>query len=178
MTNNPPVFHHQFEESWFHHPMQMPMPSQNQEEQYSSRRPRFSNFPPMDMPPNPNPGPNPISSIFFKTRPCKMFDQGHCPHGQNCTFAHGPHDLRQPPPNWQEFVARDSSFTDRNNRVYGGERFAHVDNSRGFGNFGGGGHGNDKRSMFWKTRLCHKFEKFGHCAYGDTCQYAHGLAGN
>jgi len=42
------------------------------------------------------------SHIFFKTRICSKFRFGTCRNAQNCNFAHGLHELRQPPPNWQD----------------------------------------------------------------------------
>ncbi|KAM0030291.1 putative transcription factor C3H family [Helianthus debilis subsp. tardiflorus] len=35
---------------------------------------------------------------------CQKFLDGICRNGDDCTFAHGPNDLREPPPNWQELV--------------------------------------------------------------------------
>ncbi|KAJ0885942.1 putative transcription factor C3H family [Helianthus annuus] len=42
--------------------------------------------------------------IFYKTRMCQKFLDGTCRNGNGCTFAHGPNDLCEPPPNWQELV--------------------------------------------------------------------------
>ena len=33
---------------------------------------------------------------------------------------------------------------------------------------------NNRRSAFYKTRLCFKFMETGSCGYGDRCNYAHG----
>ncbi|KAI5416286.1 hypothetical protein KIW84_041366 [Lathyrus oleraceus] len=43
-------------------------------------------------------------NIFFKTRICTKFGLGTCRNGENCTYAHGADEIRQPPPNWQELV--------------------------------------------------------------------------
>lgn len=44
------------------------------------------------------------SNIFFKTRMCLKFMDGNCRNGENCSFAHGSSDLREPPPNWQDMI--------------------------------------------------------------------------
>ena len=109
--------HPQCDHESFHH--QFPSPPQN---------PAFQDSRPMNPPHNNN------RSVFFKTRPCKQFEKGECPHGKFCTFAHGPGDLRQPPPNWQEMVARER-FGDSQgqkhkicNNFYKGEGCAYGDN--------------------------------------------------
>ncbi|CAL5198594.1 unnamed protein product [Lathyrus oleraceus] len=47
---------------------------------------------------------NAPNNIFFKTRICTKFGLGTCRNGENCTYAHGADEIRQPPPNWQELV--------------------------------------------------------------------------
>ncbi|KAL5068205.1 hypothetical protein RYX36_019092, partial [Vicia faba] len=70
---------------------------------HSFKRPRMSynnhSNTVIDPPPN-----RPTGNIFFKTRICTRFGFGTCRNGENCTFAHGAHEIRKPPPNWQELV--------------------------------------------------------------------------
>lgn len=143
-------------------------------EQPQQKRPRLASDPSTQL-----------QTIFFKTRPCRMFEDGNCPHGLNCTFAHGPEDLRQPPPNWQEIVAKEQSqlwqlgYQHQHRpkickRFYNGERcqygdrctFLHIRPNASKNNEG-----------FGKSKRCHKYEKHGHCPNGDRCPYAHGSAG-
>ncbi|XP_078428030.1 zinc finger CCCH domain-containing protein 39-like [Wolffia australiana] len=98
-------------------------------------------------PPPPQNPPAPAmkgSKIFFKTRLCMKFKSGSCPYGQNCSFAHGPEELRRPPPNWPSLAAGlddDRAAGNRSNKLkicrkfYNGEEcpygerctFAHVE---------------------------------------------------
>ncbi|KAI4379982.1 hypothetical protein MLD38_006216 [Melastoma candidum] len=177
------------------------------------------------------------SNIFFKTRMCAKFKSGMCRNGENCNFAHGLEDLRQPPPNWQDLVgARDEDHRSSSSAVgnwdddqkiihrmklckkfYNGEEcpygdrcsFLHEDPSKfrddsgkfretsaicigttgastgpanGSGQQDGirsngsvDGRGNSK-PVYWKTKLCTKWEVTGHCPFGEKCHFAHGQA--
>uniref|UniRef100_A0A7N0TDC8 C3H1-type domain-containing protein n=1 Tax=Kalanchoe fedtschenkoi TaxID=63787 RepID=A0A7N0TDC8_KALFE len=89
-----------------------------------------------------------ITNIFFKTRVCAKFKLGLCRNGENCNFAHGVEDLRQPPPNWQELV--------------GGR-----EEDRGSGNW------DDEQRIALKMKLCKKFSNGEVCPYGDRCNFLH-----
>ncbi|CAN0900261.1 Zinc finger CCCH domain-containing protein 39 [Linum grandiflorum] len=102
--------------------------------------------------------------IFFKTRMCAKFKTGTCRNGENCNFAHGMQDLRQPPPNWQELAG--------------------VGNNGGGGGGGGGGRVEEDRSspvvnweddqrIIHKMKLCKKFCNGEECPYGDRCNFLH-----
>ncbi|KAL9242423.1 hypothetical protein vseg_016418 [Gypsophila vaccaria] len=196
----------------------------------------------------------PNGRIFFKTRHCVKFRMGQCKNGENCNFAHGDDDLRQPPPNWQELVSGradewgnsngngngngNEGWEDDDDRIihkmklckryYNGEEcpygercnFLHKDPpkfrdvapppprfrdgpressaisigttgppmvprapdsfevNRGAGNLnvnGDASRGN-ARPVYWKTRICMKFETTGYCPFGNTCHFAHGQA--
>ncbi|GMQ06919.1 hypothetical protein CsSME_00051332 [Camellia sinensis var. sinensis] len=47
-----------------------------------------------------------IGHIFYKTRVCLKFLEGSCWNGEHCSFAHGTENLREPPLNWKEIVAK------------------------------------------------------------------------
>uniref|UniRef100_A0A7N0TZD2 C3H1-type domain-containing protein n=1 Tax=Kalanchoe fedtschenkoi TaxID=63787 RepID=A0A7N0TZD2_KALFE len=89
-----------------------------------------------------------ITNIFFKTRVCAKFKLGLCRNGENCNFAHGVEDLRQPPPNWQELV--------------GGR-----EEDRGAGNW------DDEQRIALKMKLCKKFSNGEVCPYGERCNFLH-----
>ncbi|KAJ4978350.1 hypothetical protein NE237_009130 [Protea cynaroides] len=202
----------------------------------------FSNAPANPRMPPPPPALNPpptkgIGRMFFKTRPCAKFLAGICPYGDNCNFAHGPDDLRKPPPNWQEILAarareeeRAAGHWDEDQRIitrlklckkycngeecpYGDRcNFLHEDPAKfrddsgrfressaisigTTGSPGNNGSGSDQQQesngivnsasdanrinlkpVFWKTRICIKWETTGSCLFGDKCHFAHGQA--
>ncbi|KAJ7978882.1 Zinc finger CCCH domain-containing protein [Quillaja saponaria] len=192
------------------------------------KRPRNSES---DVPP-PNPPVNKrTTSIFFKTRICIKFKMGTCRNGENCNFAHGIEDMRQPPPNWQELVgSRDEERSSGNweddqkiihkmklcKKFYNGEEcpygercnFLHEEPAKfreDSGKFressaisigttntlpmlSGSGSNNPEsnrpvnagsvivKPIFWRTRLCVKWETTGVCPFGDNCHFAHGQA--
>ncbi|KAL8208736.1 hypothetical protein R6Q57_008148 [Mikania cordata] len=86
--------------------------------------------------------------IFYKTRMCQKFLDGNCRNGDSCTFAHGPNDLREPPPNWQELV--------KDNR-----------------GVNGGGNWNDDQKIIHRMRICRKFYNGDECPYGENCNFLH-----
>ncbi|KAF4377767.1 zinc finger CCCH domain-containing protein 39 isoform X1 [Cannabis sativa] len=202
-----------------------------------------SPFPPMNtrmIPPN-APVNKGVSNIFFKTRLCAKFKVGLCRNGENCNFAHGIEDMRQPPPNWQELVGgRERDNEDRSSsgnweddqkiihrmklckKFYNGEEcpygdrcnFLHEDPAKyrdDLGRFRESSaisigttpppppvnqgnvpsNSDDNRAVnsvsdssraivkpvYWKTKLCNKWEQTGHCPFGEKCHFAHGYAG-
>eukprot|EP00286_Rhodomonas_abbreviata_P029272 CAMPEP_0181300218 /NCGR_PEP_ID=MMETSP1101-20121128/6771_1 /TAXON_ID=46948 /ORGANISM="Rhodomonas abbreviata, Strain Caron Lab Isolate" /LENGTH=386 /DNA_ID=CAMNT_0023405437 /DNA_START=591 /DNA_END=1751 /DNA_ORIENTATION=+ len=96
-----------------------------------------------------------------KTRLCTKFHQfGTCPYAEKCNFAHGVHELKQPPP----------GLGDMNGHANG------IGNGGGIG--GGGGfngqlHPASARSNY-KTRICLNWQKGGECVYAARCNFAHG----
>ncbi|KAI8023984.1 putative cyclic nucleotide-gated ion channel 5 [Camellia lanceoleosa] len=74
--------------------------------------------------------------------------EGNCRNGEHCTFAHGPEDLREPPPNWQEIV---------------GAR----EKDKGLGNW------NDDQRTVHKMKICKRFYNGEECPYGDKCNFLH-----
>ncbi|XP_050205425.1 zinc finger CCCH domain-containing protein 39 [Mercurialis annua] len=180
------------------------------------------------------------TNIFFKTRMCAKFRTGNCRNGENCNFAHGMQDLRQPPPNWQDLVGsvgrgeedRPAGNWDDDQRIihkmklckkfYNGEEcpygdrcnFLHEDPSKfrdDVGRFressaisvgttmqqpvmhvtngsnvievnksvisaGSDALRGNMKPVYWKTKLCTKWEITGHCPFGEKCHFAHGQA--
>ncbi|GKV06405.1 hypothetical protein SLEP1_g18303 [Rubroshorea leprosula] len=137
---------------------------QHQHQQPPFKRPRHSEDIQTDavqctltnsrMPMNPpvNKG---INNIFFKTRMCAKFRMGACRNGENCNFAHGMEDLRQPPPNWQELVG---------GREVGGREW---DEERPMESW------NDDQKIIHRMKLCKKFYNGEECPYGDRCNFLH-----
>ncbi|XP_057770395.1 zinc finger CCCH domain-containing protein 39 [Salvia miltiorrhiza] len=138
------------------HPDLMQQFHQSKKPRISEKAPNFAPFQPMNPRINqtnvPNPNPNPInkgtSHIFYKTRICAKFMEGSCRNGEQCTFAHGVEDLREPPPNWQELIRE----KERGN--------------------GGGGWGDDQR-MIHRMKICKKYYNGEECPYGDKCNFLH-----
>jgi len=90
------------------------------------------------------------SHILFKTRICSKFRFGACRNAQNCNFAHGLHELRQPPPNWQDGSLKTRECSAISIGTY----------------------------WNWKTKLCLKWQHAGSCPFGEGCLFAHGEPGN
>ncbi|XP_058732604.1 zinc finger CCCH domain-containing protein 39-like [Vicia villosa] len=131
-------------------------PRSEMDSSHSFKRPRMSDNnhsnalmkPPPRMnhpPPNRRPG-----NIFFKTRICFDFGFGSCRNGENCSFAHGVEELRQPPPNWQEVVR---SRTEKRLQL--------------------SGNWNDDQKIIHKMNLCKKYYNGEECPYGDNCRFLH-----
>ncbi|KAI5416283.1 zinc finger CCCH domain-containing protein 39 isoform X2 [Lathyrus oleraceus] len=131
-------------------------PSSALDHSHSFKRPRMSDNshsntlmsppPRMDHPP-PN---RRTGNIFFKTRICTRFGFGSCRNGENCSFAHGVEDIRQPPPNWQELVR---PRTEEQPQL--------------------GGNWNDDQKIIHKMKLCKKYYNGEECPYGDKCNFLH-----
>ncbi|KAJ1390212.1 Zinc finger, CCCH-type [Sesbania bispinosa] len=109
-----------------------------------------SNAPPRMIQQAPNPQLNKgTSHIFFKTRICAKFRLGACRNGENCNFAHGVEDMRQPPPNWQELV---------------GLRNEERSSS---------GNWDEDQKIIHKMKLCKKYYNGEECPYGEKCSFLH-----
>ncbi|MQM11475.1 hypothetical protein Taro_044382 [Colocasia esculenta] len=100
----------------------------------------------ISLPQNSSQG-NKVSRLFFKTRLCMKFKLGSCPYGQNCSFAHGPEELRRAPPNWPSLVAG-------------------LDDERSAG-------GLSERQRLNKLKICRKYYNGEVCPYGERCTFAH-----
>ncbi|RHN63911.1 putative transcription factor C3H family [Medicago truncatula] len=92
---------------------------------------------------------NKSDHIFYKTRICTKFRFGTCRNGQNCNFAHGAEELRQPPPHWQKLVGLRSE-----------------------GRMQLGNHAKDKK-IIQTMKLCKNYCNGEECPYGDNCIFLH-----
>jgi len=138
------------------------IPMQNDHfDQHSFKRARIAdNNPPSGLmcPPSrmiqppPNRG---TSSIFFKTRICTKFRFGTCRNGENCNYAHGADEIRQPPRNWQELV-------DPRN-----EERPQVETRQPPSNW------DEDQKIIHKMKLCKKYYNGEECPYGDKCSFLH-----
>lgn len=123
--------------------------------------------------------------IIHKMKLCKKFYNGEeCPYGDRCNFLHKePAKFRESSVVRFRDSSRESSAISIGttgppmvqarvndqfevNRMPGNANgIAPVDVSRG-----------NSRPVYWKTKLCTKFEITGHCPFGDNCHFAHGQA--
>ncbi|CAL9159132.1 unnamed protein product [Musa hybrid cultivar] len=151
----------------------------------------FSTMPP----PRPLPPTNAPNQVLFKTRLCQKFRAtGSCPYGDSCNFAHGPEDLRQPPPNWQE-ITRTQKIC---RKFYSGEvcpygercLYAHVRRdgsvvapagrshpSRSFGSAGGSYESNRSMPRSWNSKPFHNQENTSRPTNEERRISAHGSSG-
>ncbi|XP_057545075.1 zinc finger CCCH domain-containing protein 39-like [Amaranthus tricolor] len=122
--------------------------------------------------------------IILKMKLCKKFYNGEeCPYGERCNFSH------KEPPKFRENSTRfrdnsresfaisigttgSSIGQSRTADQYDVQRMAAPTNVNGCMD---GMRGNS-RPVWWKTKLCIKFENTGYCPFGDNCHYAHGQA--
>ncbi|CAA0842830.1 Zinc finger CCCH domain-containing protein 39 [Striga hermonthica] len=94
------------------------------------------------------------SHIFYKTRMCAKFIDGTCKNGDHCTFAHGPDDLREPPPNWQEIIRE----KDRSSGQSGNSWIGCSEN---------------EQRLIHRMKICKKYYNGEECPYGERCNFLH-----
>lgn len=116
-----------------------------------------------------------LSCLFFKTRLCFRFRSGVCNRGLDCSFAHGPEELRKPPPNWEQIhgFKRESNAS---KEVMLQRCDASEPWSKGTVVVDGGG-GCGEMPGLRKTKMCRNWEVDGFCVYGKKCHFAHGHEG-
>lgn len=97
----------------------------------------------------------------YKTELCEKFQEnGDCPYGLKCQFAHGEKELRQrgnvSVRSAEELSPEQKAQDDVNEEL--------VESTK---------KSSDLRS--YKTELCRSFNRTGYCRYGLKCQFAHGI---
>ncbi|KAI9105760.1 hypothetical protein DFS34DRAFT_562739, partial [Phlyctochytrium arcticum] len=91
---------------------------------------------------------------LYKTKLCERFKtDGHCPYNKNCTFAHGPTELRDRP-------QIQSQVQPQQAETHEGSAFS-------------GARKDGPGSPLYKTRMCDRFSQDGYCQYGPRCNFAH-----
>jgi len=114
----------------------------------------------------------------------RRFEQGSCPYGPTCKYAHGPGDLRTAggagqsgprPTGAGRVMTPNGPPAGMGGPGMGGDGMMMGGGMqpRPPAPSGGGGGGGDK-SGHWRTRLCEQFMQHQTCRYGDKCTFAHG----
>ncbi|XP_010250023.1 PREDICTED: zinc finger CCCH domain-containing protein 39-like [Nelumbo nucifera] len=113
--------------------------------------------------------------IITKLKLCKKFYNGEeCPYGDRCNFLH------EDPSKFRE----DSGRFRESSAISIGTIGSPGDNGAGFDQQEGHSSSNSSldvnrvnaKPVFWKTRICNKWETTGQCPFGDKCHFAHGQA--
>jgi len=120
--------------------------------------------------------------VFYKTRICNKWREGHCPFGDTCKYAHGEHELRHMNDNLREGIGRDAPAPRSHAPSHAGPSSSMRDHRSGSGDHhrdsrdsrDRGGSSERERGDAHKTRLCSEFMNTGRCRYGSTCTFAHG----
>eukprot|EP01018_Ginkgo_biloba_P021367 Gb_34650 [translate_table: standard] len=103
------------------------------------------------------------SQRFHKTRACKKYySEEGCPYGDRCNFLHD-----------EQGRSRESLAINLGPTCSTGSGNELVNGGSGNNN---GGSGSFQKPMYWKTRICNKWETTGLCPFGDKCHFAHGAA--
>ncbi|KAH0705905.1 hypothetical protein KY285_010430 [Solanum tuberosum] len=83
------------------------------------------------------------SHIFYKTHMCIKCLKETCKNEENCTFAHGVEDLREPPLNWQDLICvKDREL-------------------------------NEDQVKMHRMKICKIFYDGEECPYGYKCKFLH-----
>ncbi|XP_011072245.1 zinc finger CCCH domain-containing protein 39-like [Sesamum indicum] len=99
-----------------------------------------------------------------KMKECHWFASGKdCPYGDKCQYLH----------KCDQKVRRDVGFYRQSSAVNGGKDRSGNDQIECHSFSAGEDY---DKSVFCKTKLCMKWERFGSCPYGVKCTYAHGKA--
>ncbi|KAK4687893.1 agmatinase, partial [Tremellales sp. Uapishka_1] len=119
-----------------------------------------------------HPQANPKAKNYFRTKPCKFFQDGYCPHGDSCTYRHDlPSDESAAPENRKPPVDRTHTlpckfFNSASGCLNGAScSFVHtlvVPDTVPL----------VEKPRPWRTRPCRHYQ-VGTCTLGDACHFAH-----
>ncbi|KAJ2557585.1 hypothetical protein EV175_001253 [Coemansia sp. RSA 1933] len=122
----------------------------------------------------------------YKTKLCEKFENdGECPYGHKCVFAHGSDELRQrEATSLAGSSALPRGMADDRTRDYSGAQqplvspYGHQsqapDQRRHMPHDQNNAAPRFSNNPLYKTRLCQRFSEDGDCPYGSKCQFAHG----
>ncbi|OXG71032.1 hypothetical protein C348_06909 [Cryptococcus neoformans Gb118] len=118
---------------------------------------------------------------YYRTRPCKFFAEGHCPHGEECTFLH------IIPASSPELLSSSDSDS-ANHKPKGQSNKPKTLPCKFFNSTAGCINGDDcaflharvvpesvplvARPRPWRTKPCRHYQ-LGRCLLGDACHFAH-----
>ncbi|TQD97154.1 hypothetical protein C1H46_017243 [Malus baccata] len=115
--------------------------------------------------------------IIHRMKLCKKFYNGEeCPYGDRCNFLHeDPSKFRDDSGRFRENTAISIGTT--------GAPVAHGSGSNPpeenrLVNTGMDASRGNVKPVYWKTKLCNKWETTGKCPFGEKCHFAHGLTGS
>ncbi|KAJ1897178.1 hypothetical protein LPJ81_004587, partial [Coemansia sp. IMI 209127] len=120
----------------------------------------------------------------YKTKLCEKFENdGECPYGHKCVFAHGSDELRQRevspsaggalPRGMGDDRTRDHSSAQQPTSPFGHQtQFTDLRGSMPHDQSSAAPRHNS--NPLYKTRLCQRFSEDADCPYGSKCQFAHG----
>ncbi|GMI88597.1 hypothetical protein like AT3G19360 [Hibiscus trionum] len=115
--------------------------------------------------------------IIHRMKLCKKFSNGEeCPYGDRCNFLHeAPSKFRDDMGRFRESSVISIGTTGP--PAAQGTPFDQLGTSRPGNSTGSDAlRGNTKPAypVYWKTKLCTKWEITGHCPFGEKCHFAHG----
>lgn len=111
-----------------------------------------------------------------KMKLCRIFSRGEkCPYGERCNFLHeGFEKCREGSGKFRESSSISVGCTGSARGYRNGS--GQLEFKR-FGDSSLNANQVNANPGFWRTRLCHKWEMSGNCAYREKCVFAHGQAG-
>ncbi|KAH0970374.1 hypothetical protein GBA52_022530 [Prunus armeniaca] len=113
--------------------------------------------------------------IIHRMKLCKKFYNGEeCPYGDRCNFLHeDPAKFRDDISRFRENTAISIGTTGPS--VVHGSGSNHSEENR-LVNTGTDTFRVNMKPVYWKTKLCNKWETTGKCPFGEKCHFAHGQA--
>lgn len=110
-----------------------------------------------------------------KMKLCRIFSRGEkCPYGERCNFLHeGFEKCREGSGKFRESSSISIGCTGSARGYRNGS--GQLEFKR-FGDSSLNANQVNANPGFWRTRLCHKWEMSGNCAYREKCVFAHGQA--